>query len=110
MGPWNGNGKSWIQGPLEHGKKICSNFKSNEVIKIKSNRKSRNKSEKFSKKESSKIQGVTTAVEALVAVGRGSAWRGRRRAWELLPPTRETRGGGGNGSGRVYGVGVGHPY
>src|ERR1041385_4754692 len=59
MGPWNGNGKSWIQGPLEHGKKICSSFKSNEVIKIKSNCKSRNKSEKFLKKESSKIQGVT---------------------------------------------------
>ena len=59
MGQWNGIGKSWIEGPLEHGKKICSSFKSNEVIKIKSNRKSRNKSEKFSKKESSKIQGFT---------------------------------------------------
>src|SRR3954466_13048645 len=43
-------GKAWIQRPLEHGKKICSSFKSNEVIKIKSSRKSRNKSEKFSKK------------------------------------------------------------
>src|SRR3954470_24709954 len=43
-------GEAWNQGPLEHGKKICSSFKSNEVIKIKSNRKSRNKSEKFSKK------------------------------------------------------------
>src|SRR3954462_12331490 len=52
-------GKAWIQGPLEHGNEICSSFKSNEVIKIKSNRKSRNKSEKFSKKESSEIQGVT---------------------------------------------------
>src|SRR3954464_3516681 len=59
MGPWNGIGKAWIQGSLEHGKKICSSFKSNEVIKIKSNHKSRNKSEKFSKKESSEIQGVT---------------------------------------------------
>src|SRR3954468_17439634 len=52
-------GKAWILGSLEHGKEICSSFKSNEVIKIKSNRKSRNKSEKFLKKESSKIQGVT---------------------------------------------------
>src|SRR3954453_15625267 len=52
-------GKAWIQGPLEHGKGICSSFKSNEVIKIKSNRKSRNKFEKFSKKESSEIQDVT---------------------------------------------------
>src|SRR3954462_9576193 len=52
-------GKAWNQGPLERGKEICSSFKSNEVIKIKSNRKPRNKSEKFSKKESSKIQGVT---------------------------------------------------
>src|SRR3954451_15375240 len=52
-------GKAWIQGLLEHGKEICSSFKSNEVIKIKSNRKSRNKSAKFSKKESSEIQGVT---------------------------------------------------
>src|SRR3954469_24966690 len=51
-------GKAWIQGLLEHGKEICSSFKSNEVIKIKSSRKSRNKSEKFSKKESSEIQGV----------------------------------------------------
>src|SRR3954462_3618943 len=50
--------RAWIQGPLEHGKEICSSFKSNEVIKIKSNRKSRNKSEKFSKKESSEIQDV----------------------------------------------------
>src|SRR3954465_5474420 len=50
MGPWNGMGKAWIQGLLEHGKEICSSFKSNEVIKIKSNRKSKNKSEKFSKK------------------------------------------------------------
>ena len=48
-------------GPLEQGKKICSSFKSNEVIKIKSNRKSRNKSKKFLEKESSKIQGVTCA-------------------------------------------------
>src|SRR3954464_7793192 len=54
---WHGKGLD--QGPLEHGKEICSSFKSNEVIKIKSNRKSRNKSEKFSKKESSEIQGVT---------------------------------------------------
>src|SRR3954454_13829221 len=53
------HGRAWIQGLLEHGKEICSSFKSNEVIRIKSNRKSRNKSEKFSKKESSKIQGVT---------------------------------------------------
>src|SRR3954467_4344620 len=52
-------GKAWIQGPLEHGKEICSSFKSNEVIKIKSNRKSKNKSEKFLEKESSEIQGVT---------------------------------------------------
>src|SRR3954463_3726032 len=44
-------GKAWIQGLLEHGKEICSSFKSNEVIKIKSNRKSRNNSEKFSKKK-----------------------------------------------------------
>src|SRR3954464_7224749 len=44
------HGRAWIQGLLEHGKEICSSFKSNEVIKIKSNRKSRNKSEKFSKK------------------------------------------------------------
>src|SRR3954469_25076428 len=56
---WNGIGKAWIQGPLEHGKKICSSFKSNEVIKIKSNSKSRNKSGKFLEKESSKIQVVT---------------------------------------------------
>src|SRR3954462_3086873 len=53
------NGKAWIQGLLEHGKETCSSFKSNEVIKSKSNRKSRNKSEKFSKKRSSEIQGVT---------------------------------------------------
>src|SRR3954466_4672546 len=59
MDQWNGIGKAWIQGSLEHGKKICSSFKSNEVIKIKSNRKSRNKSEKFLEKESSEIQGVT---------------------------------------------------
>src|SRR4051812_4273613 len=52
-------GKAWIPGLLEHGKEICSSFKCNEVIKIKSNRKSRNKSEKFSKKESSEIQDVT---------------------------------------------------
>src|SRR3954466_6253929 len=52
-------GKGLDQGSLEHGKKICSSFKSNEVIKIKSSRKSRNKSEKFSKKESFEIQGVT---------------------------------------------------
>src|SRR4051812_14560105 len=45
---WHGKGLD--QGSLEHGKKICSSFKSNEVIKIKSDRKSRNKSEKFSKK------------------------------------------------------------
>src|SRR3954466_7091488 len=51
--------KGLDQGLLEHGKEICSSFKSNEVIKIKSNRKSRNKSEKFSKKESSEIQDVT---------------------------------------------------
>jgi hypothetical protein len=55
---WNGIGKAWNQGLLEHGKEICSSFKSNEVIKIKSNRKSRNKSEKFSKKESSEIRDV----------------------------------------------------
>src|SRR4051812_10580559 len=54
---WHGKGLD--QGSLEHGKEICSSFKSNEVIKSKSNRKSRNKSEKFSKKESSEIQGVT---------------------------------------------------
>src|SRR3954470_15730211 len=53
------HGKVLDQGSLEHGKKICSSFKSNEVVKIKSNRKSRNKSEKFSKKESSEIQDVT---------------------------------------------------
>src|SRR4051812_15659204 len=53
------HGKAWIQGLLEHGKEICSNFKSNKVINIKSNRKSRNKSEKFSKKESSEIRDVT---------------------------------------------------
>src|ERR1041385_758595 len=52
-------GKAWKQGTLEHGKELCSSFKSNEVIKIKFNRKSRNKSAKFSKKESSKIQDVT---------------------------------------------------
>src|SRR3954468_16914039 len=52
-------GKAWVQGSLEHGKKICSSFKSNEVINIKSNRKSRNKSQSFRKKESSEIQGVT---------------------------------------------------
>src|SRR3954465_6734975 len=57
---WHGKGLD--QGSLEHGKEICSSFKSNEVIKIKSNRKSRNKSEKFSKKESSEIQGVTSQV------------------------------------------------
>src|SRR3954447_5950154 len=42
--------KAWIQGPLEHGKEICSSFKSNEVIKIKSNRKSRNKFRKVLEK------------------------------------------------------------
>src|SRR3954464_11180741 len=52
-------GKAWNKGLLEHGKEICSSFQSNKVIKIKSNRKSRNKSEKFSKKESSEIQDVT---------------------------------------------------
>src|SRR4051812_9989184 len=45
---WHGKGLD--QGSLEHGKEICSSFKSNEVIKIKSNRKSRSKSEKSSKK------------------------------------------------------------
>src|SRR3954468_12615208 len=54
---WHGKGLD--QGPLEHGKKIFSSFKSNEVIQIKSNCKSRNKSEKFSKKESSEIRDVT---------------------------------------------------
>src|SRR4051812_9452737 len=57
---WHGKG---LDQESEHGKKICSSFKSNEVIKIKSNRKSRNKSEKFSKKESSEIQDVTQLVE-----------------------------------------------
>src|SRR3954466_6656854 len=52
-------GKAWIRGSLEHGKELFSSFKSNKVIKIKSNRKSRNNSEKFSKKKSSEIQGVT---------------------------------------------------
>src|SRR4051812_28936728 len=52
-------GEAWNQGPLEHGKKICSSFKSKEVLKIKSNSKSINKSEKFLEKESSKIQDVT---------------------------------------------------
>src|SRR4051794_15944991 len=52
-------GKGLDQGSLEHGKKIWSSFKSNEVINIKSYRKARNKSERFSKKESSEIQGVT---------------------------------------------------
>src|SRR4051812_36927973 len=52
-------GKGLDQGSLEHGTEICSSFKSNEVIKIKSNHKSRNKSEKFSKKESSEIRDVT---------------------------------------------------
>src|SRR3954465_14277635 len=57
---WHGKGLD--QGSLEHGKEICSSFKSNEVIKSKSNHKSRNKSEKFSKKESSEIQGVTVPL------------------------------------------------
>src|SRR4051794_26807676 len=55
---WTGLDK----GSLEHGNEICSSFKSNEVIQIKSNRKSRNKSEKFSKKESPEIQGVTALL------------------------------------------------
>src|SRR4051812_36033072 len=67
-------GKAWNQGLLEHGKKICSSFKSNEVIKIKSNRKSRNKSEKFSKKESSEIQDVTSGTTPS-----GCAWSPDRR-------------------------------
>src|SRR3954466_5701065 len=54
---WHGKGLD--QGLLEHGNEICSSFKSNEVIEIKSSRKSRNKSARFSKKESSEIQGVT---------------------------------------------------
>src|SRR3954468_415372 len=64
-------GKAWIQGPLEHGTEIGSIFKSNEVTKIKSNRKSRNKSEKFSKKESSEIQGVTGLLPLLTRFGFG---------------------------------------
>src|SRR4051812_29370548 len=30
---WNGIGKGWGQGALEHGKEICSSSKSNEVLK-----------------------------------------------------------------------------
>src|SRR3954466_3851495 len=59
-------GKAWIQGLLEHGKEICSSFKSNEVIKIKSNRKSRNKSEKFSKKRKFRNPGCYTDSPALI--------------------------------------------
>ena len=47
------------QGLLEQGTKICSSFKSNELLKTQSNGESGNKSEKISEKESSKIQGVT---------------------------------------------------
>ena len=54
--PWKGLGN---QGLLEQGTKICSSFKSNELLKTQSNGKSRNKSAKFLEKESSKIQGVT---------------------------------------------------
>src|SRR3954469_26050576 len=78
--------KGLDQGSLEHGKEICSSFKSNEVIKIKSNRKSRNKSEKFSKKESSEIRDVTITRSLPMNYGRrkerhsqtcvlGAVWR-----------------------------------
>ena len=54
--PWKRLGN---QGLLEQEKKTCSSSKSNELLKIHPNGKSRNKSAKFLEKESSKIQGVT---------------------------------------------------
>src|SRR3954467_15222112 len=32
VGHWNGIGKGWYQGALEHGKRICSSSRSNEVL------------------------------------------------------------------------------
>src|SRR3954469_11878510 len=75
-------GKAWIHGLVEHGKEICSSFKSNEVIKIKSNRKSRNKSEKFSKKESSEIRDVTDLPPLE---------KSRPRDWLLREPSQTYR-------------------
>src|SRR3954470_23635821 len=63
-------GEAWNQGPLEHGKKICSSFKSNEVIQIKSNRKSRNKSEKFSKKRKFRNPGCHNDQDRAAPSGR----------------------------------------
>src|SRR4051812_8708377 len=78
-------GKARNQGSLEHGKEICSSFKSNEVIKIRSNRKSRNKSEKFSKKESSKIQDVTRSSPAVTTQSGGARCGRRLRARQTTP-------------------------
>src|SRR4051812_27097973 len=92
---WHGKGLN--QGPLEHGKEICSSFKSNEVIIIKSSRKSRNNSEKFSKKESSEIQGVTCWWWARMRLGRsghdefedGGGGRGGEDDGDLQHPVTE---------------------
>src|SRR3954469_9133618 len=82
------HGKAWIQGLLEHGNEICSSFKSNEVIQIKSNRKSRNKSEKFSKKRKFRNPGCYKNRTHLSKQTRSSTERSRRASHVRGIPSR----------------------
>ena len=52
---WNGIGKGWEQGTLEHGMKICSSSKSNEVLENQNN----DKNEKNREKEKAAKTGVS---------------------------------------------------
>ena len=52
---WNGIGKGWEQGALEHGKEICSSSKSNEVLKNQTS----GKNEKNPEKEKAAKTGVS---------------------------------------------------